>query len=1106
MSDPAIYLELLRSAHLAAIEDGGEMTGGEAFGLGSRIDDNMQFNTETGFMDIPGEYSVPTESQRFVALADAALAKDDMGLTHADLVGLLVNQFGLSQSELAYAWDIPTYVVMRDGQRQSEFAPEFYTGNPLDPAAITDAMQSSAYRPNNRWAGRQGKDISGDTRTEFDEATGTFSQIPKHPDTQGPMYEHTNFFLPNSALGWGIEAAAGAVFSPTGMRLARIGGGRLLGMMARNLENMLPASVLGRFQNASTRITKPDLTLIQGGGQGGPAVDPPQPPRGKPYNWADETGPPPGTAGGAEFDLPADRIPDAFPEGEVVPFPTDDKTAAARQRLGERRRVSPAAGQSEALTRARRAQMDRAIERELEVAGSDIIAAHRVDHPTASPVGMNEEGTGLGIEYLHPYEIDVHGHALFTLEQSQSIRRIAEEIQGRTRTYRSRNMDLQDFIEEVRDHLTDQVVWGQRLTLDDIAELQGIDLADVTEAHIQEAVNAGALSEGNAAELLGHGQPGTGPFVRRQETPGQQALWDEIEETRRAQWEGELADENRTEPFEDAFGPEHDVPIGPEDIGAPGADFQAMQARGRAEARTWFDNLSDEHQATAIAEWEKSSKPHYTDPDHVFDPADDYDVRNAYTAVRRATGRSSGPPVGGGANGGAVPTGFAGDPRMQPTVHIGGGADGKGPVVRISSNVIYHTGSDNVLRPMIIVDMGDGRLQPFYRRSGRGSEATAGEVERITAGGGGSGGQWVPFDGLGDQHSGANWFRKNPYTINGPDHPLFRYGTEELKYIGEMLDESPFVRDMVGGEGQVIADLPIIEINTGLNGTTNVNELNEILGVHDIPSYGALPEPGQPRGPSGRGPVSPMREPVFDWEAHLDPDQRLTDDDFIAGFEKLGEGKGYGKAVAEGAATGAVLGSTSAYLFPEEVKKVVGGLAELQDSWWTWIKDFPDHLDWVARATGATLDGMEKATRSTGNQVVDLLNDGFRQQTNSLLTDLNGGVIPMMGKADAAILQGASRDLSRQGYDGQAVFSNDIRKEIEAGDAMVVGYRTEKDYERALEQASQYGLEIDRHFWRKPSRKNIRPGRGEPWTRDHLKKLATTNHFYPDAGLRRGPR
>jgi len=74
----------------------------------------------------------------------------------------------------------------------------------------------------------------------------------------------------------------------------------------------------------------------------------------------------------------------------------------------------------------------------------------------------------------------------------------------------------------------------------------------------------------------------------------------------------------------DRFGPEHDIPL------------VEMLARGRAEARTWFDNLSDKDQAAAIVEWEKSSKPHYTDPDHVFDPADDYDVRNAYTAARRA--------------------------------------------------------------------------------------------------------------------------------------------------------------------------------------------------------------------------------------------------------------------------------------------------------------------------------------------------------------------------------------------------------------------------------------------------------------------------------------
>jgi len=87
----------------------------------------------------------------------------------------------------------------------------------------------------------------------------------------------------------------------------------------------------------------------------------------------------------------------------------------------------------------------------------------------------------------------------------------------------------------------------------------------------------------------------------------------------------------------DRFGPEHDIPLADtlDQISGAGR-YQAMQAGGRAEARTWFDNLSDKDQAAAMVEWEKSSKPHYTDPNHVFDPADDYDVRNAYTAARRA--------------------------------------------------------------------------------------------------------------------------------------------------------------------------------------------------------------------------------------------------------------------------------------------------------------------------------------------------------------------------------------------------------------------------------------------------------------------------------------
>jgi|TARA_Y100000034_G_scaffold100269_1_gene123499 hypothetical protein len=74
-------------------------------------------------------------------------------------------------------------------------------------------------------------------------------------------------------------------------------------------------------------------------------------------------------------------------------------------------------------------RIKREIDRELEAAGPDIIAAHRAEvSPTASPIGINEEGTGLGIEYLYPYDIDQWGNSLFTLEQLQSIQRIADRV------------------------------------------------------------------------------------------------------------------------------------------------------------------------------------------------------------------------------------------------------------------------------------------------------------------------------------------------------------------------------------------------------------------------------------------------------------------------------------------------------------------------------------------------------------------------------------------------------------------------------------------------------------------------------------------------------
>ena len=468
-----------------------------------------------------------------------------------------------------------------------------------------------------------------------------------------------------------------------------------------------------------------------------------------------------------------------------------------------------------------------------------------------------------------------------------------------------------------------------------------------------------------------------------------------------------------------------------------------------------------------------------------------------------------------------TPTRFGGDIRMEPTIPIGGGAAGEGPIVRISSHIIYHRGGNTgTVRPMIIVDMGDGRLQPFYQRSGRGSKATPGEVERIVAGGGGGAGQWVPMDGVGisvDPHH----IRKDRFTAMGPDLPLFRYGTDELKAVGEVLDESPYLAEvsMIADSGDLRGP-GIIEVDTRdlVDGTevTTTEALNEMLGVVDIEAY----------GDSGAGLWYDNQMHVMlesdrwnaagqtyglGWEDYLPPAERMTDDELRAGLQWKIDGppstsKMAGGKVAAGMVAGPVALVAAEAAFPTQVKQVMTGLADRADSWWSWIKDYPDHLEWMTRSVGSTLDGLEKGSRSTGNQTVDLLSDGFRDQSNALLTSLGGGAVPVIGREDADLVRGTSKHLSQQGHNGQAMFSNDVRRQMEAGDAMVVGYRSEQDYQRALEQAGRYGLEIDRHFWRKPSRKNIRPARGQEWTRDDLKKLATTNHFYPDAGLRQGPR
>lgn len=816
-----VYLELLRDAHLAAIRRGATLTGGARLGLGKHIDDDMQFNTQTGRQDISGTYSVPSESRELNVFADAALAEMKVGLTRQDLVDVLVNQFNVPRSNLVYAWDIPTYAVMRDGQRQPELEPEFFTGNPLDPAS-TGPMQSSAYRPNNRWAGRQGKDVSGATRPTFDAATGVSGSVAQHPDATGPVYEHTNPFTANSATGWGIEAGLGALLGPTSLAAMGAGGRRLIGAITRNFD--IPPRLLAPFRNIST---KPDQwKVLEGGGE-------PTPLRPFDQDSGPQRSP---TEGGVTFDMPTE------PEDMLrqVDF------------------VAPSKADNDELWHG--------------------IDKKRAEIPPDGPPGTPEA-------YLDEIRSDPESfYGTRGLTQAQ--------IDGGMRTS---SADL------------DQMSWEQMFDLMRNA-------SDPVYGHIEDE------------------------FMRRYNFL--YGLKDQF------------ADHPQLDDFLRVF-PEMTYP--PETFG----DMIAFAA----------------------------------DPDLGTFGSDQADF---ITKIARDIDEWWGEFRGGLVDG----------PPGTPT----GGAGGR-------------TWDD----------------------------ATPQELD----------------EAFGTPEPGG-------YDIDG--NPLW-----EMEAPGELgpPEEVPSGRDLnIWQDGHPLDRNPGPDQRRPLPDAFSLEEQNEIWReeIDRINWDGVL-----------------QGSPVEDYGSLFD---ELIRDQRKVALRNLGSGISIGGAAAVTAGT----------VFPEQVEKVVSGLASFNDGWWSWIKEFPEHLDWVVRTTGATVDGMEQGTRSTGSPVLDGLSDGFREEAGSWMGSMGGGVVPVVGRQDASVLKGLSKDLSEQGHNGQAMFPNDIRREIENGDAMIVGYRSDADYERAVAESGEYGIEVDRHFWRKPNRKNIRPAEGQPWTSEHLKKLATTNYFYPDAGLRRGPR
>ena len=121
-------------------------------------------------------------------------------------------------------------------------------------------------------------------------------------------------------------------------------------------------------------------------------------------------------------------------------------------------------------------------------------------------------------------------------------------------------------------------------------------------------------------------------------------------------------------------------------------------------------------------------------------------------------------------------------------------------------------------RNIIMVRMPDGEMQPFYRRTGDGGSVT---------GDGARAGQYAPFDALllsggkGADDLPNTWFVKDRFAkINGErlsnDHPLYRYGNEQLKAVGRHLDSLKLRGRSTIPEGEITNDYQ--EINSFLTG------------------------------------------------------------------------------------------------------------------------------------------------------------------------------------------------------------------------------------------------------------------------------------------------
>ena len=129
------------------------------------------------------------------------------------------------------------------------------------------------------------------------------------------------------------------------------------------------------------------------------------------------------------------------------------------------------------------------------------------------------------------------------------------------------------------------------------------------------------------------------------------------------------------------------------------------------------------------------------------------------------------------------------------------------------------------------------------------------------------------------------------------------------------------------------------------------------------------------------------------------------------------------------------------------------------------------------------------------------LNPGIGNQIFGMNAALAGtNIIATPNDADA--LEGIQGSLRQGGHNPQDIMPMDVIEDIKNGDAVLVGYETDADIDKAIEMGQKMGVHVSAdlpHIWRKPKSKFALPPKGESATVDHLKKLAMSQIYYPES-------